>query len=131
MIYAGESRQNKDGTTSVNIASTVTPSELRELGIMPLLKTEEENPMHHGNWPFIHTVSSHEDAETPQHVHGLCVVCHGALEEKKVTMEAPRSKFLPVEPHEPYIEVADGYFCIACGLRYEFIPGSRASHTSD
>jgi len=48
MIYCGRPRENKDGTTSVQILSTITVGELRELGIVPVpdfkshRKTEED-----------------------------------------------------------------------------------------
>ena len=82
-----------------------------EVAHMEMLRTESER----------HT----EDVKT---LSGLCVVCNGALEEKKIFIDATRPLWFPtlaVMPEEPVIEVADGYFCTQCGLRYEFIPGSH------
>ena len=56
---------------------------------------------------------------------GACVMCRGDLQEKMIVVEAARG-LTAVMPREPYVEVADGYFCTDCGIRYEFIPNLRA-----
>jgi hypothetical protein len=66
-----------------------------------------------------------EDVKT---LSGLCVVCNGALEEKVISFYNASAFDMPVGPpsfRERTIEGKDGYFCTHCGLRYEFIPGSR------
>lgn len=55
---------------------------------------------------------------------GACIVCSGDLQQKMIVVEAPRG-LTAVMPSEPYVEVADGYFCTDCGIRYEFIPKNR------
>ena len=101
MIYAKQSRKNADGTVSVVLTSTITPSELRERGITPGPK------------------------ESLAEQSGICIVCGGRLTEKVRYEDALRGPFLAVEPREPVVAVQDGYFCVQCGLRYEFVADSQ------
>ena len=57
---------------------------------------------------------------------GACVMCRGDLQEKMTMVAASREGLLAAMPQDQFVEVADGYFCTDCGIRYEFIPNLRA-----